>query len=103
MGAAVIRVERGHRLSGADVTSVAVNRFLGHLEIRNYSPSTVRVYAFDLANFTRFLEARSLGLGGSGVNVLVESKWMLPGGRRNENVCSTERALGGSHPQCDGP
>jgi integrase/recombinase XerC len=63
MSAAVIRVERGHRLSSADVTSVAINRFLGHLEIRNYSPSTVRAYAFDLANFSRFLGARSLGLG----------------------------------------
>ena len=34
----------------------------GHLEVRNYSPSTVRAYAFDLSNFVRFLEARSLGL-----------------------------------------
>ena len=41
---------------------MAINRFLGHLEVRNYSPSTVRAYAFDLSNFVRFLEARSLGL-----------------------------------------
>jgi len=40
----------------------AINRFLGHLEVRNYSPSTVRAYAFDLSNFTRFLGARSLEL-----------------------------------------
>ena len=62
MDASVVRVERGHRLTGADATSVAINRFLGHLEVRNYSPSTVRAYAFDLSNFVRFLEARSLGL-----------------------------------------
>ena len=62
MGASVVRVERGHRLIGTDATSVAINRFLGHLETRNYSPSTIRAYAFDLSNFTLFLDARSLGL-----------------------------------------
>ena len=62
MDASVVRVERGHRLTGADATSVAVNRFLRHLEVRNYSPSTVRAYAFDLSNFTRFLGGRSLEL-----------------------------------------
>ena len=62
MGASVVRVERGHRLIGTDATSEAVNRFLGHLEARNYSPSTIRAYAFDLSNFTLFLDARSLGL-----------------------------------------
>jgi integrase/recombinase XerC len=61
-GASVVRVERGHRLTGTDVTSEAINGFLGHLETRNYSPSTIRAYAFDLSNFTLFLDARSLGL-----------------------------------------
>jgi integrase/recombinase XerC len=61
MGASVIRVERGHRLAGADVTSVTVNRFLGHLDTRNYSPSTVRAYSFDLSNFARFLGAAPSG------------------------------------------
>jgi site-specific recombinase XerD len=35
-----------------------VNRFLGHLESRGFSPATVRAYAFDLANFLAFLAER---------------------------------------------
>jgi site-specific recombinase XerD len=62
MDASVVRVEGGHRLTDADATSMAINRFLGHLKVRNYSPSTVRAYAFDLSKFTRFLGARSLEL-----------------------------------------
>ncbi len=40
----------------------AVNRFLGHLTVRAYSPATVRAYAFDLLNFLRFCLCRGLTL-----------------------------------------
>jgi site-specific recombinase XerD len=41
---------------------LAVNRFLEHLSVRSFSPATVRAYAFDLANFARFLEEKALAL-----------------------------------------
>lgn len=62
MSASVVRSSRGHRLAASSPTSDAVNRFLDHLEARSYSPATVRAYAFDLANFARFLADRGLGL-----------------------------------------
>lgn len=34
--------------------------FLEHLGLRGFSPATVRAYAFDLANFAKFLDLRSL-------------------------------------------
>ena len=40
----------------------AVNRFLGHLTVRAYSPATVRAYAFDLLDFLRFCLCRGLTL-----------------------------------------
>jgi site-specific recombinase XerD len=39
-----------------------VNDFLGYLADRNYSPRTVRAYAFDLLHFARWLSAEGLGL-----------------------------------------
>jgi integrase/recombinase XerC len=54
---------QGHRLVGEGGTVVAANAFLGHLGARGYSPATVRAYAFDVANFATFLEARGLALG----------------------------------------
>jgi hypothetical protein len=39
-----------------------VNDFLGYLGDRNYSPRTVRAYAFDLLHFARWLSAEGLGL-----------------------------------------
>ena len=63
MGTSVVRIDRGHRLNGDDPTVGAINRFLGHLETRCYSPATVRAYAFDLSNFVSFLTDRGLALG----------------------------------------
>jgi integrase/recombinase XerC len=54
---------QGHRLVGEGGTLEAANAFLGHLGARGYSPATVRAYAFDVANFATFLEARGLALG----------------------------------------
>src|SRR5262245_40252186 len=62
MGVPVVQTWGGHRLDGAGEAIGAVNRFLEHLGVRGFSPATVRAYAFDLANFLAFLDARSLGL-----------------------------------------
>ena len=59
---AVVRSDSGHRLRGEGPTVLAVNRFLEHLTVRAFSPATVRAYAFDLANFARFLEEKPLAL-----------------------------------------
>lgn len=39
-----------------------VNEFLGYLADRNYSPRTVRAYAFDLLHFVRWLAGEGIGL-----------------------------------------
>jgi site-specific recombinase XerD len=39
-----------------------VNDFLGYLADRNYSPRTVRAYAFDLLHFARWLSVEGLTL-----------------------------------------
>ncbi|MDQ6856556.1 MAG: tyrosine-type recombinase/integrase [Candidatus Dormibacteraeota bacterium] len=58
----VVGSPEGHRLVGDGSVVGAGNRFLGHLVVRGFSPATVRAYAFDLANFARFLTDRSLRL-----------------------------------------
>ena len=52
----------GHRLEGDGELVVIGNRFLVQLDVRCFSPATVRAYAFDLANFAGFLADRSLTL-----------------------------------------
>ena len=48
MGSRVRVIGGGYRLAGDDPFAVVVNRFLEHLVVRNFSPATVRTYAFDL-------------------------------------------------------
>lgn len=52
----------GYRLDGDGPVAELANRFLAHLLSRAFSPATVRGYAFDLLNFSRFLTERGLGL-----------------------------------------
>lgn len=59
----VVVAAEGHRLGGEGAFVELANRFLGHLQSRGFSPSTVRGYAYDLLNFSRFLTERDLGLG----------------------------------------
>lgn len=62
MGLRVAVIDGGHRLVGdGDVVGLA-NRWLAHLEVREFSPRTVRAYAFDALNFARFLEERSVAV-----------------------------------------
>lgn len=44
-----------HRLAGDWAGLEVANGFLDHLRARAFSPATVRAYAFDVANFARFL------------------------------------------------
>ena len=60
MSARVQVVGGVHRLVGGDRFDVLANRFLEHLEVRNFSPATVRAYAFDLANIDAFVTERGL-------------------------------------------
>lgn len=62
MQLAVVRVGQSHRLDGdAPLTDVA-NRFLAHLEARDFAAGTIRGYAYDLVNFGRFLAERRVSL-----------------------------------------
>jgi integrase/recombinase XerC len=51
-----------HRLEGDWAGLELANGFLDHLRARAFSPATVRAYAFDVANFARFLTAQCLDL-----------------------------------------
>jgi len=62
MGLAVTYESGGHRLDGDGPITEMGNRFLGHLGSRGFSPATVRGYAYDLLNFSRFLADRRLEL-----------------------------------------
>ena len=61
MAVRVTRVDGVHRLVG-DVALVEVgNRWLAHLEARNFSAATVRGYAFDVVCLARFLDEAGIG------------------------------------------
>ena len=61
MAVRVTRVDGVHRLVG-DVPLVEVgNRWLAHLEARNFSAATVRGYAFDLLCLARVLDEAGIG------------------------------------------
>ncbi len=62
MDVAVVRTEEGHRLSGEGPITEVANCYLAHLGTRGFSPATVRGYAFDLLNFSRFLRERGATL-----------------------------------------
>ncbi len=59
----VVNGDSGWRLEGAWPHVAAVNRFLAHLEARNFARATVRAYAYDVLNFSRFCLERGLALG----------------------------------------
>jgi integrase/recombinase XerC len=82
MGCRVGVVDGGHRLVGDGAFALLANRFLEHLEVRRFSPLTVRAYAFDLANFETFLDARSLAVGDVGAaEVFAYLVWQRRRGR----------------------
>lgn len=53
----------GFRIAGGPAADVdVVNGFLRHLEVRAFSPLTVRAYAFHVLSFLRFCNVRQLSL-----------------------------------------
>jgi integrase/recombinase XerC len=58
----VVRGVDGHRLGGGGPIEQLGNCYLAHLVARNFSPASVRGYAFDLLNFSRFLVGRGATL-----------------------------------------
>lgn len=54
--ATVARVDGGHRLIGDGPLVEFGNRWLGHLEARQFAPGTIRGYAFDLLCLSRFFD-----------------------------------------------
>ena len=61
MTVSVVRIDGGgYRLDGDGPITEVANRWLAHLEVRCFSPGTVRGYAFDLLNFSRFLVERNI-------------------------------------------
>jgi len=59
----VVREAGGHRLAGEGPVTEVGNRFLAHLQVRGFAAGTVRGYAYDPLNLSRFLTERGLGLG----------------------------------------
>lgn len=53
----------GYRLGGGGPVEDLANRYLAHLGARGFAAATVRGYAFDLLNFSRFLADRGLDAG----------------------------------------
>jgi Phage integrase, N-terminal SAM-like domain len=98
--AAELRVEPcagSWALAGAGAGEVElVNDFLGYLSDRNYSPRTVRAYAFDLLHFARWLSAEGLALDRADTDALLRylaacRTAVLPH-QRGGNVYSSETA-----------
>lgn len=56
MAVCVTRVDGTHRLAGDAALAELGNRWLAHLEARQFSPATVRGYAFDVVCLARFLD-----------------------------------------------
>src|SRR5512144_201429 len=52
----------GYRLAGSRPGVPGGNSFLAHLESRAFAAASVRAYAYDLANFARFLTERGVSL-----------------------------------------
>jgi len=70
----LVAEERGGwwQLGGPGAPGFAlVNEYLGYLADRNYSPRTVRAYAFDLLHFCRWLSGEGLGLDAVTTDVML--------------------------------
>jgi len=59
----VVHTDDGHRLDGEGPITDLANGFLAHLATRGFAAGTVRAYAFDLLNFSRFLAERGASVG----------------------------------------
>jgi len=60
MDLSVVAKGGGHRLRGESPITDLANAYLAHMAARQFSPATVRGYAFDLLNFGRFAAERGI-------------------------------------------
>lgn len=92
----VVKSDGGWRLEGDWADAAEVNRFLTHLEARNFAVATVRAYAYDTLNFARFCVDRGVGLGGvSATEIFDWVDWQSAAGRpRSGNVVKLARFAG---------
>jgi hypothetical protein len=59
--AVAVQVTDGQRRLVGDWDGVGLgNQFLTHLRARAFAPATVRAYAYDVANFARFLTEQEI-------------------------------------------
>jgi len=63
LAVSVTETNEGHRLVGEGPITVLANSYLAHLTARGFSAATIRGYAFDLLNFSRFLQDRDIDPG----------------------------------------
>ena len=65
-------ISGGWRLAGSAVEAFGlINDFLAYLADRNYSPRTIRAYAFDLLHFARWLRSEGLALEAVGTDAML--------------------------------
>lgn len=91
-GLGVEEAEGVWRLHGPDAAVALFNDYLAYLADRNYSPRTVRAYAFDLLAFARWLEEERLAIDGVTTEVLLRflasCRTAVLAGQRGGNVYS---------------
>lgn len=93
----VVATSSGHRFTGDGADVEVVNAFLHHLVVRNFSPATVRAYAYDLLNFMRFLAGRGMTLVEvSSTDVFDWLDWQSRPKGRGETVVRISAARGAS-------
>lgn len=97
---AVMRVERvdgSHRITGGDVLAdiALANAFLAHLEVRAFSPLTVRAYAFHALSLLRFCAERELSLASvTATDVFDFLDWLSTPPRSSAKVVALRSARG---------
>lgn len=86
----------GFRVEDAGCDVELANGFLSHLEVRSFSPLTVRAYAFHVLSFLRFCEERSLALAAvTPMDVFDFLDWLAKPSRTG-TVVSIHRGRGAS-------
>lgn len=88
----VEQIEGVWRLSGPEAVVATFNDFLAYLADRNYSPQTVRAYAFDLLAFARWLDDERRTVDALTTEVLLRflasCRTVVLAGQRGDNVYS---------------
>jgi len=92
------RVGGSHRIVGGVSADVDLaNAFLAHLEVRAFSPLTVRAYAFHVLSFLRFCAEREMALASvTATDVFDFLDWLSAPPRSSGKVVALRSARGAS-------